>query len=49
MNDIRPAARRLQQGEPAPSPEVFTPDGPRPLSAFWHDGPIVLTFLRHFG
>jgi hypothetical protein len=42
-------ATRLRPGDPAPTPDVLGPDGPVSLGAVWADGPVVLTFLRHFG
>jgi hypothetical protein len=29
--------------------DVQGPDGPVSLAATWADGPVLLTFLRHFG
>ena len=40
---------RLRPGDLAPSPHVLGLDGPVTLAATWADGPVVLTFLRHFG
>ncbi len=44
-----PEVRRLNVGDAAPSPTILTPDGPAPLSGVWADGPVIVTFLRHFG
>jgi hypothetical protein len=40
---------RLQPGDPAPNPQVQGPAGAVSLSTAWAEGPVVLTFLRHFG
>lgn len=45
----RSAPSRLRPGDPAPAAEVLGPGGPVSLSACWQDGPVVLSFLRHFG
>jgi hypothetical protein len=42
-------ARRLRPGDPAPAPEVLGRHGPVLLATAWAEGPVVLTFLRHFG
>jgi hypothetical protein len=42
-------ARRLQPGDPAPVLDVQGSEGPVSLATAWADGPVVLTFLRHFG
>jgi hypothetical protein len=42
-------ARRLRPGDAAPVLDVQDPDGPVSLALVWADGPVVLTFLRHFG
>jgi peroxiredoxin len=37
-------------GDPAPDVTVLDTQGkPVTLSEYWRDGPILLTFLRHFG
>jgi hypothetical protein len=42
--------RKLEAGDPAPEGLCLDKGGqPVSLSAFWADGPILLTFLRHFG
>jgi hypothetical protein len=43
------AAARLRVGDPAPEAAVQGPDGPVSLSDLWAHGPVVLTFLRHYG
>lgn len=43
------AAHRLRPGDPAPDATISTPDGPAPLAGVWADGPVIVTFLRHFG
>lgn len=43
-------ADRLVPGDPAPDVKAFDPDGNSvSLSEIWSRGPMVLTFLRHFG
>jgi hypothetical protein len=42
-------SHRLRLGDPAPNPLVRGPDGPINLATVWADGPVVLSFLRHFG
>lgn len=42
--------RRLNPGDPAPGGICLNVDGlPVELDSLWADGPILLTFLRHFG
>jgi hypothetical protein len=41
---------KLGIGDPAPAGVVIDSDGqPVELNRLWADGPIFLTFLRHFG
>ena len=40
---------RLRPGDPAPAPEVLGGEGPVRLASVWAEGPVVLSFLRHFG
>ncbi len=40
---------RLRPGDPAPAAEALGVDGTVQLAVMWSDGPVVLTFLRHFG
>jgi peroxiredoxin len=48
--DLSVRADRLAPGDPAPDVEAFDPDGNSvSLSEIWSRGPMVLTFLRHFG
>jgi hypothetical protein len=42
-------ARRLRPGDVAPVLDVQGLDGPVSLASTWADGPVILTFLRHFG
>jgi hypothetical protein len=43
-------SRKLALGDPAPSGMCLDKDGqPVALSTLWAGGPILLTFLRHFG
>jgi hypothetical protein len=45
-----PHAKRLKPGDPAPDVAVLDAAGqPYQLSAAWRAGPVLLTFLRHFG
>jgi hypothetical protein len=45
-----PHAKRLKLGELAPDVAVLDAAGqPYQLSAGWRGGPVLLTFLRHFG
>lgn len=40
----------LEIGQPAPDVTLLNPQGePITLSSLWRQGPILLTFLRHFG
>ena len=42
--------KKLAPGDPAPDGLCLNKDGQTArLSDFWGDGPILLTFLRHFG
>ncbi len=42
--------KKLKPGDAARDGQVFDVDGqPMDLSRYWADGPILLTFLRHFG
>ncbi len=42
--------KRLQVGSPAPDATVLDAQGqPYRLSRLWQDGPVLLSFLRHFG
>jgi hypothetical protein len=44
------SSNRLQRGDPAPDVTVLDLHGQsRQLSESWRDGPVLLTFLRHFG
>jgi len=44
------SSNRLQRGDLAPDTTVLDIHGhPRQLSESWRDGPVLLTFLRHFG
>jgi hypothetical protein len=41
---------KLQIGDPAPAGLVIDIEGrPTAVEQLWADGPIFLTFLRHFG
>ncbi len=40
---------RLAEGDRFPAVRVETVDGPCELSERWRDGPLVVTFMRHFG
>jgi hypothetical protein len=41
---------KLKPGDPAPDGICLDVDGlPQELSDFWAEGPVLLTFLRHFG
>lgn len=43
-------AKKLAPGDQAPDGGCLHKDGqPTRLSEMWRDGPILLTFLRHFG
>ena len=42
--------RKLKPGDAARDGQVMDVDGQTlELSNYWADGPILLTFLRHFG
>lgn len=42
--------KRLEMGDLAPDVTVRATTGARlDLSSLWHEGPVVLAFLRHFG
>jgi hypothetical protein len=44
------ARSELKAGDRAPDAEVFDAQGqPARLRDLWRDGPVLLTFLRHFG
>jgi peroxiredoxin len=44
------AKRHLKPGDPAPSGICLDVDGREvSLEQLWSQGPILLTFLRHFG
>ena len=46
----KPSHVHLRPGQPAPEVMVFNTRGElQPLSAAWSAGPVLLTFLRHFG
>jgi peroxiredoxin len=41
---------RLKRGDRAPNVTVLDIQGqPFELKALWQDGPVLLSFLRHFG
>ncbi|MGH2915320.1 MAG: SelL-related redox protein [Solirubrobacteraceae bacterium] len=40
---------RLQTGDRFPPLRVETVDGPQRLADRWRDGPLVISFMRHFG
>ena len=43
-------AKKLAPGAAAPDGICLNVDGlPVELSTFWEKGPLLLTFLRHFG
>ena len=43
-------ANKLAPGDVAPDGVCLNVDGlPVDLSTFWEKGPLLLTFLRHFG
>ncbi len=44
-----PGRARLTPGDPAPVLDVQGPEGPVSLATLWAGGPVLLTFLRHFG
>lgn len=42
--------KKLAPGDPAPDGRCLDKSGQeQQLSAFWQEGPVLLTFLRHFG
>jgi len=42
--------KKLKPGDAAPSGVALDTDGQEvSLAAYWTDGPVLLTFLRHFG
>lgn len=42
--------KKLAPGDAAPGGICLDKEGQQAsLSSFWQDGPILLTFLRHFG
>jgi hypothetical protein len=42
--------RKLQPGDAAPGGVALDADGQEvSLAAYWAEGPVLLTFLRHFG
>jgi peroxiredoxin len=42
--------KHLQPGQPAPDATVLDINGqPVQLSSVWQNGPVLLSFLRHFG
>jgi hypothetical protein len=44
------AKKQLKPGDPAPAGLCVAVDGEQTsLEQFWSEGPILLTFLRHFG
>ena len=50
MKKLNPTLEALTLGDLAPDATVFTPAGATvTLASFWQTGPILLTFLRHFG
>lgn len=43
-------AKRLVRGDQAPDLSVLDAQGqPYRLSRLWQNGPVLLSFLRHFG
>ncbi len=43
-------ANRLKVGDKAPDGMALDADGQEvTLAGYWADGPVLLTFLRHFG
>jgi peroxiredoxin len=49
-NNFDTLSTRLQPGDPAPEAEVIDAQGQAvALSSLWARGPVLLTFLRHFG
>lgn len=44
------SGKRLKVGEIAPMVQVYDENGqPVQTAQFWAEGPVLLTFLRHFG
>lgn len=42
--------KKLKPGDAAPTGICLDKEGqPTSLASFWQDGPVLLTFLRHFG
>jgi peroxiredoxin len=42
--------KRLAVGDKAPDGRALDADGREvPLADYWAEGPVLLTFLRHFG
>lgn len=42
--------KQLRTGNPAPNVMVLDSSGqPYELKTLWQNGPVLLTFLRHFG
>jgi hypothetical protein len=42
--------KKLRGGDPAPNVTVLDSAGqPYELRLLWQNGPVLLTFLRHFG
>jgi hypothetical protein len=42
--------KKLQPGDAAPNGVALNADGQEvALAGFWAEGPVLLTFLRHFG
>ena len=39
----------LVEGDRFPSLRIETIDGPQSLAPRWRDGPLVISFMRHFG
>lgn len=49
-NDWMAKNKKLQPGDAAPSGVCLTVDEmPVDISSTWAEGPVFLTFLRHFG
>lgn len=43
-------SRQLKPGDPAPDVTALDVNGnPVQLRTLWQDGPVLLSFLRHFG
>ena len=50
INNFDTLSTRLQPGDLAPDAEMIDAQGKAvALSSLWADGPVLLTFLRHFG